>query len=129
MEEEEWLRFGVAAALSRQYAADQRRFLESLAQMLEQALPGEVRVIRRGGLFFWQRPVREIRVTLGDHRYALEDPGRSPLTARRTLTKRGIVLNTQDLPVDAWIQELCGELEERARHNRSICQALKRLAG
>jgi len=49
-EQQEWVKFGVAATLSKQYAADQRMFLDLLAQMLEGALPGEVEIGRKGGL-------------------------------------------------------------------------------
>jgi hypothetical protein len=125
MEEEEWLRFGVAAALSRQYGADQRQFLENLAGMLERALPAEAQVVR-GGLF--SRKVREVRVQLGDHRYVLADPGKGLLAARRTLVKRGIALHTEELPVNAWIEALCTALQAHADQNQQACEALRRLA-
>ncbi len=127
MEDEEWLRLGVAAALAREYAADQRQFLEHVAGLLEGALPGHARITRRGLPPFTRRVVREISVTLGDHAYELSASGAGPLLARRVLTKRGIVLSTQDMLVPAWITELCGRLEELARHNQAAAEALRRL--
>ena len=48
-EEQEWVKFGVAASLSKQYAADQRSFLESLAIFLEGTMGGVRVTIRVGG--------------------------------------------------------------------------------
>lgn len=129
MEDEDWLKIGVAAHLAREYAADQREFLESLAQMLERALPGHTRIVRKGGLFSRSRPVREIQVQLGDCRYTLHDPGHGALTAQRAFIKRGIVLRTDPLPVDDWIQELSERLQEYAQHNQEAAGALRRLVG
>jgi hypothetical protein len=129
LEEEEWLRLGVAATLSREYAANQRQFLESVARVLETALPGHVEVERGGGLFSRQRPLKELRVSLGDHRYALSASAPGLVQARRTLVKRGIALNTEEFPVAVWIEMLCSALQEYAQHNQGAQEALKRLAG
>ena len=127
MEEEEWLKIGVAATLARSYAADQREFLESLARMLEQALPGHVEVRRGGGLLSRRRPVRQVQVELEDYRYALEDPGQGALRARRTRISRGIALSTEQLPVEAWIQALGDALQGHAERNGAAAGALRRL--
>ena len=55
-EQQEWVKFGVAATLSKQYAADQRMFLELLAQMLEGALPGEVEIESKRAVCSPRRP-------------------------------------------------------------------------
>ena len=125
MEAEEWLRIGVAGVLAREYAAEGRGFLESLARMLATALPGQTEVVRQGRLF-GRGPIREVRVELGDFRYSLHDSGGGPLAARRTLVKRGIVLRTEELPVYAWLEDLGNALEERARRSREAAEALRR---
>ena len=127
MEEEGWLKLGVAAELSRIYAADQRELLEALARMLGQALPTHTKVVRRGGLFARQRPIREVRVHLGDWQYALEDPGSGSLAAHRILVKRGIVLRSEAVPVPQWIGELVDALQAHAEQNAEIAAALKHL--
>lgn len=126
MEDEEWLRFGVATALAKGYAADQRQFLELLARTLEGALPGNTEVVRGG---FLRRGIREVRLQLGDHRYALADSGHGALRAERTLVKRGIALRTDELPVDAWIQEFGDAVQQYARRHQDAAAALRRFLG
>ena len=128
-EAEDWLTLGVAATLSQQYTSDQRGFLESLAGMLHRCLPDHTEVERKGLLPVGNRPVRELRVTLGDHCYLIHDSGRGALAARRRLIKRGIALHTEDLAMEEWIRDLCAALEVHARHNHSAAEALRRLAG
>ncbi|HLJ57107.1 MAG TPA: hypothetical protein VKT77_18865 [Chthonomonadaceae bacterium] len=127
-EQQEWLKFGVAATLSKQYAADQREFLELLASMLQSALPEEAEIVRRGGLFS-KKTIAKVMVTFGDCRYNLEDPGRGPLQASRTRIVRGIALKTERLPVEEWLAELSANLDERARTSAAAREALARLVG
>jgi len=127
-EQQEWLKFGVAAALSKQYGADQRSFLELLASMLVAALPGDVDITRRGGLFA-RKTVGALTVTLGENRYGLTDPGRGNLQATRTRVVRGIALKTEELPIQDWVAELGAFLDERARTSAAAREALSRLVG
>ena len=125
IEQQEWLKLGVAAAFARQYAVDERAFLASLADKLSKILPGETEVQRRG--IFGSGPVRLVRIHLGDDRYALEDPGRGPLRATRTRVVRGIALKTEEIPVEQWVGDLGDQLEERARSSAATRTALARL--
>ena len=127
-EQQEWMKFGVAATLSKQYAADQRVFLDLLASMLESALPGEAEVVKRGGLFS-KKTLSKVIVTFGDNRYTLEDPGRGPLEASRTRIVRGIALKTEALPVEIWLAEMSANLDERAKTSAAAREALARLVG
>ena len=63
-EEQEWVKFGVAATLSQQYAADQRSFLESLATLLEGTMGDEAEVERKGG-FLSRKTVKAYRGDAG----------------------------------------------------------------
>ncbi len=127
-EQQDWLKFGVAAALSKQYGADQRAFLAMLASMLEAALPGEVEVARQGGLFS-KKTIKSVTITLTDNRYTLEDPGRGNLRATRTRVVRGIALKTEELPMQDWVTEIGAFLDERARTSQAAREALSRLVG
>ncbi|HLK58494.1 MAG TPA: hypothetical protein VKU00_18135 [Chthonomonadaceae bacterium] len=127
-EQQEWFKFGMAATLSKQYAADQRMFLELLAQMLEGALPGEAEIGRKGGLFS-KKTVQRISLQIGSDRYTLEDPGRGPLRATRTRIVRNIALKTEEIPVQDWLAELGAALDERARTSQAAREALARLIG
>ena len=127
-EQQEWLKFGVAATLSKQYAQDERQFLEQLAVMLEAALPGEIDIGRRGG-FFAKKTVQRVAATLGENRYTLEDTGHGPLQASRTRIVRGIALKTEPLPTQDWLGELGAALDERARTSAHAREALSRMVG
>jgi hypothetical protein len=127
-EQQEWVKFGVAATLSKQYAADQRQFLELLAQMLQRALPDETQLERKGGLFS-KKTLYRVIVLLGGNRYDLEDPGRGPLIAKRVQIVRGIALKTEEIPVEMWLSELGAALDERARSSAAAREALANMIG
>ncbi len=127
-EQQEWVKFGVAATLSKQYASDQRQFLELLAQMLLRALPDETQVDRKGGIFS-KKTIARVNVLLGGSRYDLEDPGRGPLIAKRVQIVRGIALKTEEIPVETWLSELGAALDERARSSAAAREALANMIG
>jgi hypothetical protein len=96
--------------------------------MLEGALPGEVEIGRKGGLFA-KKTVQRATVTIGEHRYVLEDPGRGPLVSTRTRVVRGIALKTESIPVEEWLAELGAALDERATTSAAAREALERMIG
>jgi hypothetical protein len=113
------------AASLRADATDTAAFLEALAARLEGALPGQVEVQRKGGLFGGKR-VRRIAVRLGDSHYEIEGDG-GPPTARRRTVVRGIALKSEALPVDAWIDALSADLLALAQTSERGRAALERL--
>ena len=125
-EQQEWVKFGVAATLSKQYAADQREFLDLLAKMLNGVLGTETEIAWRGGLFS-KKTVQRITVTLGDNRYSLEDPGRGPLQAARVRVVRGIALKTEPMAVQDWVSELSEALDARVQSSAAAREALAKL--
>ncbi len=127
-EDQEWVKVGIAAALAKKCAADQRDLLENLAVMLENALPGEADVERKGGLFT-RKTVRLIRVQFDEDLYVLEDPGKGPLRATQTHVVRGIALKTEPIPIEEWLTALSMELEERARTHADARDALAKFVG
>lgn len=127
-EQQDWVRIGVAGALSRQYAAEQRDFLESLTNMLESALPGETKVDRAGGLFA-KKVAKRVTVDMGGNRYALEDAGHGSLRALRTHVVRGIALKSEEIPVQDWLDEVGAALDERAKTSAAARDALARFTG
>jgi hypothetical protein len=129
MDEEGWLSAGAAAVLAREYASHQRGFLEPLARQRPLQQPGQVEVTRRGGLLARVKPVTEVRIELGDHRYTLADTGRGGLVARRALVKREIVLRTDEIPIEDWIAEVGAALDEHARRSEAAASAMRRFFG
>ncbi len=126
-EQQDWVRFGVANELAKQYATDQRVFLERLASMLSAALPQETEVVRKGGLFVRSKPVQRIVLHLGENRYTLENPGYGNLQASVTRVVRGIALKTESLQVSEVLETLGAELDARAQASQAIREALARL--
>jgi hypothetical protein len=114
------------AASLRADATDTTAFLEALAARLEGALPGQVDVQRKGGLFGGGKRVRRIAVRLGDSHYEIEGDGGPPVARRRNVV-RGIALKTEELPVDAWIEALSADLLALAQTSERGRAALERL--
>ncbi len=126
-EQQEWVKFGIATTLSKQYSADQRVFLERLAIMLETGMPQETEVIRKGAIFS-KKIVSKVIVHFGENRLMIEDEGRGPLKASRARIVRGIALKTESVSVDDWVSELSETIDERSKTNRAAREALSRFA-
>jgi hypothetical protein len=127
-EQQEWVKFGVAAELAKQYAADQKLFLDLFAKTMEAALPGQTEIGRQGGLFS-KKTIQRVTVTLGENRYSLEDTGRGLLRATRTHIVRGIALKTEETPVEDWIRDLGEALDAQAQTSAAAREALARHLG
>ena len=123
MEEEGLIGLGVKASLAKLYKADQRQFVEQLASTLEQSLPDETQVERRGGLFS-DKKVAAIRLHVGDFVYSLELPGRGGPATARTKVVRGIKLKTEPLTMDAWLAAVSEALGSFAESNQQARDAL-----
>ena len=117
--------FELVAASLRADATDLAAFVEALAVKLEGALSGSVRVERRGGVFSREKRVRRISVTLAETRYDLERDDGSLRTSRSSEV-RGIVIKSEPLDLDAWIEALSRHLSEQARESERARIALER---
>ncbi len=126
LEDQGWVRLGVAAALGREYAADGRNFLPFLVNLLQGAMPDETEV-RTQGLF--KKSVVGVSVDLGGARYAVDDPGRGALAATRTQVVRGIALKTEAIAMPELLAELEAILEARAAENARARAALSQMLG
>ena len=120
--------FDLVAASLRADTTDLAAFVEALAVKLEGALPGDVAVERAGGGLFGrgQRQVRRIAVTMEGGRYDLERDG-SQIETSRCNEVRGIVIKSEPLDLDAWIEALSRDLSEQARQSERARIALERL--
>src|SRR5437588_1300998 len=118
--------FEVLASSLRADVGDLKAFMEALATKLEGALPSQTTVIRRGGgLFSGTKRVERISVELGDTRYELQTAG-SRVQPSRSKAGRGIVLKTEQIPLDEWIDELSRQLTVEARRSDAARLALER---
>jgi hypothetical protein len=120
--------FDLVAASLRADTVDMHAFAAALAVKLEQALPGLVEVERKGGLFSKDKQVRSISATFGEQCYRLDvDGGRVEASRQRSV--RGIVLHTDRLGLDEWIDGVSRELTAAASTSEQSRAALARMLG
>lgn len=119
--------FDLLAASLRADTSDLRAYVEALAAKLEGALPGSVRIERRGGrLFGGAKRVERLALTLGSDELQLEsDDGR--VSCRRRTVVRGIALKNEELSLDEWIDAVSRALVAQAAESEHGRAALGRL--
>jgi hypothetical protein len=120
------LQMELLAASLRADSSDTKAFLEALATKLEGSLPDRTTVTRHSSLFSREHPVKEITVLLGDYQYRIGRERQGPIMARRAKVVRGIVLKTEQIPLEQWIEELAGELAQVAASSAQARSALER---
>lgn len=120
------LQVEMLAASLRADTTDLQAFLEALATKLAGALPNSTVVTRQNKLFSREHPVREIAITLGEYQYRISHEQQRPLVTLRARVVRGIVLKTEQLPMDQWIGELAGDLAQEAAQSAQARNALER---
>jgi hypothetical protein len=120
--------FDLVAASLRADTTDLVAFVEALAVKLEGALPGDVTVTRKGGglLSRGTKRVQRISVGMDEGRYDLEWAGQQIQTSRCNEV-RGIVIKSERLSLDEWIDALSRELTDRAQKSERSRLALQRL--
>ena len=120
------LQMELLAASLRADSSDTKAFLEALATKLEGSLPDRTTVTRHSSLFSREHPVKEIAVVLGDYQYRIGRERQGPIIAQRAKVVRGIVLKTEQIPLEQWIEELAGELAQVAASSAQARSALER---
>jgi len=120
------MRTELYAASLRADKADVKTFLEALAIKLEGSLPDYTKVTRQQGMFSREHPVKEVAVSLGEYQYRIGREKQGPLVAVRSHVVRGIVLKTEQVPVDQWIEELSEALAQLAGQSAQTRIALER---
>jgi hypothetical protein len=124
---QEPLQVDLFASSLRADMTDLKAFMEVLASKLEGALPTQTTVTRFSSLFSREHPVKEIAVTFGDFQYRLsrERQGGS-IIAQRAKVVRGIVIKTEQISVEQWINELAQLLAQEATRSSQARMALER---
>src|SRR5436305_1096391 len=107
--------FDLVASSLRADTADLQGYVEALAVKLEGALPRQTVVDRRSKSFLSrEKVVRKIDVEVAGNRYTCEVDGRGNPETRRAQAVRGIVLKTEPLGLDQWIEALARDLADQA---------------
>lgn len=98
-----------------------------LADKLEVALPAQVRVDRRRvRMLSGEREVKGIECDLGERRYSLSvDHGR--VEPSRATVVRGVVLKSERLRLDDWIDALAADLAVEAGASEQASRAVELL--
>jgi hypothetical protein len=119
--------FELLSASLRASARDLGTFVRVLAAKLEETLPGQVRVQRRrAGFLSGERVVRAIECDLAERRYVLGVDG-AQLDPRRATLVRGVVLKSESLTLEAWIDALSADLAVEARASEQASRAVESL--
>jgi hypothetical protein len=119
--------FELLAASLRASSGDLKTFVEVLADKLEQALPARVAVERRAvRRFSKEKRVVRIELALGDNRYIAVAQG-GALETRCARAVRGVVLKSEVLPLNGWLERLARELAIEAEANEQSRLALEQL--
>jgi hypothetical protein len=98
---------------------------ETLADRLARELPDLTRIERRGGLFSAKK-IESVELGFPDHVFKIRREG-GRLCASRAEVVRGIVVKTETLPADTWLEALCRALAEHARSSTDALAALRRI--
>jgi hypothetical protein len=114
------------AASLRADSSDLRAFVEALAVKLEEAVPAAVSVQRRREGMFGPKLVQRITLDAGDQRLELRAQG-AAIQTRCARLSGGIVLKSDELGTDAWLEALGQALLVEAQRSQITRQALQRL--
>ena len=119
--------FELLAASLRASSSDLSTFVRVLAEKLEHALPGRVRVERRRTRFLsGERRIARVECTLGERRYSLAVEGAEVVALRATVV-RGVVLKSEPLSLDEWIDAVAADLGTEARASEESRRAVQQL--
>ncbi|HEY5098535.1 MAG TPA: hypothetical protein VII54_00610 [Gaiellaceae bacterium] len=119
--------FELLAASLRSSGSDLNVFVEVLAEKFERALPGRVVVERRAlRRFSKEKRVARVEVALGDNRYSVVARN-GVLETRCAKAVRGVVLKTEELPLNSWLEALGRELAVEAEASEQSRVALDQL--
>jgi len=121
------LELDILAGSLRADTGDLKAFVEILAKKLDDAFPNRVQ-IQRKGMPGRPRPVVHLELTLGESRFELDNDKGQVATRQRRLV-RGIALSTDELALDAWIDQLSEALIDEAGRSQADRIALERMLG
>jgi hypothetical protein len=117
------LGFDMLAASIRADASELGSFLNVLGRKLIDALPGQVTLVREKKRFRESEKIQRIELSLEDLRFEIEDGG-GRLVAMVSHIVRGMRLRSDEVPLDAWIDQLSKKLAEAAANSAKSRDAI-----
>ena len=121
------LKFDVLVASLRADKIQSTDMLESLAKMLQAAVPESTTISRGGWFMSKERPIEELSVKFDDYQYQISRGKHGSVTGRSLKLVRGVVLKTTDISVDKCIESILAELEKLAENNAEARRALNKI--
>jgi hypothetical protein len=121
-----WEQLGIAAALAKTYAEDQRDFLPLLVGLLEETIPSDQLLIERKPvrLFSAEKRAVSLQLTLEDDVYVLKiAPDGHRLEATHRKVVRGVTLKTDSIPIEAWLNLVGERIQIIAQRNEKAYNA------
>ena len=111
------------AAWLRRFRADAESNLAAFALRLKEAMPDQVIVHEKRGLFGGVSKTTGVTVDLGENRYSLSlEKGR--LKADISMVVRGITLNTKTVEPGDWFVRLSQETRKASDHAQALSASL-----
>ena len=107
--------------LDRQKSAE---MVETLAKMLETALPEHTSIKRAGWFMSKTRPVAELSVQFDSVGYLIERSNKGTITAKHQKIVRGIALKSSDMPLEDCMNQIVEELKNLAEKSSTARMAL-----
>jgi hypothetical protein len=114
------------AASLRADGSDLAAYTEAFAAKLSEALPGAVKIDRERAGLFGPKRVRAVTVDTGTERFELR-AGQAAVETFCARVSGGIVLKTEPVGTDEWLQRLSTALAAAAERSQTTRQALERL--
>ena len=120
------LMFETLAASLAMDRREARSLVESLATMLQGALPDNVTVQRGGWVFSKDKPVEDLLVRFDDTHYQIsKTKNMTSYSAKSMKIVRGIALKSTELELSECISQIVKELTEIAAKNSRMKDALR----
>lgn len=121
----EWVRVGVAAAMSKNREGDLPGYLEQVASFLEQLMPQSV---KRKTVGLFKKSLCGIEVSFPEEKMGL-DLVMGTIQGSYAKVSRGIALKTEEVTLPEWIELLTASLEDRAAKDDQAREGLRNLIG
>ena len=120
--------FDIEAAWLRRFQSDAESNLRAFALTLREAMPEQVTVEERRGLFGRRGRVTGVQIALGERQYVLQ-LANGRLQAAIAMVVRGITLNTKAVDPAEWFRRLGEETRQASEHAKSLSESITRFMG
>ena len=115
--------FDMQAAWLRRFKSDAESNLRAFALRLQEAMPDQVTVHEKKGLFSRSGKVTGVTVQMDENSYVLEiAEGR--LKASVAMIVRGVALSTKSIDPADWFVRLSEETKKASDHAKSLSQSI-----